>query len=314
MTEIVDSATAVPTAVGDDTGRGSRSAMSIQTKIQATADTLSPSSRRVADALMADPQLAMNKTISELAHLCDTSETSVVRFCRSIGLSGYSELRLALAAEVGRETAQINDDVRYGSDIQVGDSLADALAKIAFAERLGIEETIANLDMDVLVRAIDAIDAAPKIIIFGIGASNLVALDLQQKLLRIDRVAFAFSGSHDALSAAALTRPGDVVVALSHSGSTLEPIELLRLAKSRGATTIAITNVHGSPLARMAELVLYTAVRETTFRSGAMSSRTVQLTLVDCLFVGVAQKSYEQTVQALKSTYEGTEPLKRPTR
>lgn len=284
--------------------------MSIQTKIQATADSLSPSSRRVADALMANPGLARDKTITELAHMCDTSETSVVRFCRSIGLSGYSELRLALAAEVGRETAQFNGEARYGSDISIEDSLTDAVSKIAFAERLGIEETIANLNMDVLVKVIDALDQAEKIIIFGIGASNLVAMDLQTKLLRIGRTAFAFSGAHDALTVAALAKPGDVAIALSHSGSTLEPIELLRLARNRGALTLAITNVHGSPLAAAADLVLYTAVRETTFRSGAMASRTVQLTLVDCIFVGVAQRSYDQTVQALKSTYEGTKPLK----
>lgn len=285
--------------------------MSIQTKIQATAGTLSPSSRRVADALMTAPHLAMDKTITELAHMCETSETSVVRFCRSIGFSGYSELRLALATEVGRETAQLPGEARYGSDISMEDTLADAVSKIGFAERLGIEETIANLDMDVLIKAIDALDQAGKIIIFGIGASNLVAMDLQQKLLRIGRMAFAFSGAHDALSMAALARPGDVAVALSHSGSTLEPVELLRLAKNRGALALAITNVHGSPLAAVADLVLYTAVRETTFRSGAMASRTVQLTLVDCIFVGVAQRSYDQTIQALISTHEGTEPLKR---
>jgi DNA-binding MurR/RpiR family transcriptional regulator len=285
--------------------------MSIQTKIQAAAAGLSPSSRRVADALMANPQLAMERTITELARMCDTSETSVVRFCRSIGLSGYTELRLALAAEVGRETAHLSDRTRYGSDIDMDDSLADAASKIAFAERLGIEETIANLDMQVLADAVDLLDKAQKIIIFGIGASNLVAMDLQTKLLRIGRMAFAFGGSHDALTMTALAGPGDAVVALSHSGSTLEPIELLRLATSRGAKTLAITNVHGSPLAAAADLVLYTAVRETTFRSGAMASRTVQLTLVDCLFVGVAQRNYAQTVQALKSTHEGTEPLKR---
>ncbi|MEO6944310.1 MAG: MurR/RpiR family transcriptional regulator [Lacisediminihabitans sp.] len=285
--------------------------MSIQTKIQATADSLSPASRRVADALMANPWLATNKTITELAHMCDTSETSVVRFCRSIGFSGYSDLRLALATEVGREAAQFNDDARYGSDINSSDSLADAVSKIAFAERLGIEETIANLDMEVLVKVIDALDQADKIISFGIGASNLVAMDLQNKLLRIGRTAFAFGGTHDAMTMAALSRPGDVAIALSHSGTTLEPLELLRLAKKRGALAVAITNVSDSPLAAAADLVLYTAVRETTFRSGAMASRTVQLAVIDCIFVGVAQRRYEQTVQALKSTSEGTELLKK---
>lgn len=308
MTEIVGSTvTGVEVAIRPEGNR-----MSIQSKTQATAAGLSPSSRRVADALMTNPQLAMDRTITELAHMCNTSETSVVRFCRSIGLTGYTELRLALAAEVGRETAQFNGESRYGSDISREDSLADAVSKIAFAERLGIEETIANLDMNVLVKVVDALDRAGKIIIFGIGASNLVAMDLQTKLLRIGRLAFAFSGAHDAMTMAALADPGDVAFALSHSGSTLEPIELLRLAGSRGVTTVAITNVRDSPLAAVADLVLHTAVRETTFRSGAMASRTVQLTLVDCIFVGVAQRSYDQTVQALKSTHEGTKPLKRP--
>jgi DNA-binding MurR/RpiR family transcriptional regulator len=289
--------------------------MSIQTRIQAIADSLSPSARRVADALMANPQLAMDKTITELAELCDTSGTSVVRFCRRIGLSGYAELRLALAAELGRETGQFESDAnknesRYGSDIGSDDSLADAVQKISFAETLGIRETIENLDLAVLTRVIDAVDAAGKIIIFGVGASHLVAQDLQQKLLRIGRMAFAFADAHDTLSLASLARPGDVAIGLSHSGSTLEPVELLHLARSRGALTIGITNVRGSALAEAADLVLYTAVRETTFRSGAMASRTVQLTLVDCIFVGVAQRSYGDTVEALKSTREGTRTLK----
>jgi len=271
--------------------------MSIQTSIQAIADSLSPSARRVADALMANPQLAMDKTITELAELCDTSGTSIVRFCRSIGLSGYAELRLALAAELGRETGQFQSDAdrsesRYGSDISQEDSLADAVRKISFAETLGIRETIENLDLDVLTKVIDAVDAAGTIVIFGVGASHLVAQDLQQKLLRIGRMAFAFADAHDALSLASLAKPGDVAIGLSHSGSTLEPVELLHLAKSRGALTIGITNVRGSALADVADLVLYTAVRETTFRSGAMASRTVQLTLIDCIFVGVAQRSY----------------------
>lgn len=285
--------------------------MSIQSKIQATLDALSPSSRRVADALMGDPRLAMELTISELARRCATSETSVVRFCRAIGLSGYSELRIALAAEIGQERAQVPEDSRYGSDISADDSLADAVGKIAFSERLGIKETTENLDIEVLAAVIDAVDGAGKIIVFGVGASNLVAHDLQAKLLRIGRTVFALNDAHDAMAMAALAGNGDVVVALSHSGSTVEPVEFVRLARSRGATTVGITNVHGSPLDREAELVLYTAVRETTFRSGAMASRTVQLTVVDCIFVGLAQRHIDSTVQALKATFEGTEPLKR---
>ena len=49
--------------------------------------------------------------------------------------------------------------------------------------------------------------------------------------------------------------------------------------------------------------MLTTAARETTFRSGAMSSRIAALTVVDCLFVAVAQRNYKQTLRALERTY-----------
>lgn len=272
--------------------------------------SLPPSSRRVAQALLEDPQLAMNATISELANRCKTSETSVVRFCRSIGFSGYPELRIAMAAEVGREQAQIPDDARYGSDIGTDDSLADAINKVAFSEKVGIQETLESIELDELAAIIAAIGSATRVIVFGVGASNLVAHDLQAKLLRIGRTAIAVSDAHDAMVLAALTDGTDVVVGLSHSGATRETVEFLRLAQKHGATTVGITNARSSPLVEHCDHVLYTAVRETTFRSGAMASRTAQLMLVDCIFVGVAQRSFDRTIHALKATREGVDPLR----
>ena len=96
---------------------------------------------------------------------------------------------------------------------------------------------------------------------------------------------------------------GDVAVGISHTGTTIDTVDALRVARDRGATTIAITNFEGSPLVAEADLTLLTAARETTFRSGAMSSRIAQLALIDCVFAGVAQRSYEQAISALKDTY-----------
>ena len=49
---------------------------------------------------------------------------------------------------------------------------------------------------------------------------------------------------------------------------------------------------------------LTTAARETTFRSGAMASRIAQLTVIDCLFIGVAQHHVDTAKTALEATYE----------
>lgn len=50
----------------------------------------------------------------------------------------------------------------------------------------------------------------------------------------------------------------NVVVFVSQSGETLDTLMALRLAKSKGAKTIAITNVVGSTISREADVVIYT--------------------------------------------------------
>ena len=187
--------------------------------------------------------------------------------------------------------------------ITATDSLAEVVAKVTHADARAIEETGAALDLAQLAAAVTAVAGARRVDIYGTGASALVGQDLQLKLHRIGLVAFVWSQYHQALTAAALVGPGDVAIGISHTGMTAEVVDALRVALERGATTIGVTNFAGSAIAQQAMLVLTTAAREPTFRSGAMSSRIAQLAVVDCLFTGVAQRSYDQAVQALESTY-----------
>jgi len=98
--------------------------------------------------------------------------------------------------------------------------------------------------------------------------------------------------------------PHDVALGISHTGVTRDTIDALAEARAHGATTIALTNFAQSPIARVANHMLTTAARETTFRCGAMASRLAQLTVVDCLFVGAAQRTYADTLAALEATRE----------
>src|SRR5437763_1608928 len=113
----------------------------------------------------------------------------------------------------------------------------------------------------------------------------LRALDLQQKLHRIGLIAYVWHDTHAALTAAALLTPDDVAIGISHTGATVDTIDAIRHAGGRGARTIGLTSVPRSELAAATELVLVTAGRETTFRSGATASRIAALSVVDVLFV-----------------------------
>jgi DNA-binding MurR/RpiR family transcriptional regulator len=269
--------------------------------VRALAPNLAPAEQRVAAAVVSDPGGVAAKTISELAESCRTSGTTVIRFCRAMGLAGYPELRLALAAAAQASRATGWGDI--GSDIGPHDSLDEIVKKIAHADARAVEETAAQLDAGTLAEVVDAVVGARRIDIYGIGASAFVALDLQQKLHRIERIVYAWPDPHSAVTSAALLRRGDVAIGISHTGTTADTVGSLTEARSRGATTVAITNFPRSSIAGAADYVLTTAARETTFRSGAMASRIAALTVVDCLFVAVAQRNYKQTLRALERTY-----------
>lgn len=263
--------------------------------------------RRVADAIRANPAIVLEQTISELAASCGTSVASVVRFCRALGLSGYAQLRMSLATELGRE-AQFGLGMTLGAEIAHTDSLRDMASKVATLEIMAIEQTVSSMDFDALERVVAALDQAQRILLFGVGASHFVAQDLHHKLFRIGRNAFVMADSHEAWSAALLAPPKTVAIGFSHSGATADTVRYLEIARSAGALTVAITGSPASPLAEMAEERLISHARESQLRAGAMVSRIAQLSIVDCLFLGVAQQRYDQSILALQRTRDITHP------
>jgi DNA-binding MurR/RpiR family transcriptional regulator len=274
-------------------------------RIRGALPGLQPAEQRVAATVLDDPAAAAGLSIQALAAQASTSTATVLRFCRAVGAEGYPQLRLALAGAAAAESAL--DPQRPAGDIDAADSLDQVIAKIVHNEARALAETGAQLDRFALRTAVDAIAGARRIDVVGIGASGLVALDLQQKLHRIGLMAFGWTDAHAALTAVALTGPSDVLVAISHSGTTTDVLEPLALAAARGATTVGLTNFAGSPLAAAAGVVLTTAARELPLRSAAMASRIAQLAVVDCLFVGVAQRSYDAAGALLRGTYDAVQ-------
>jgi DNA-binding MurR/RpiR family transcriptional regulator len=225
----------------------------------------------------------------------------VTRFCRALGLSGYAELRLALAAETGpsRSWAWAED---LGTDLTADDPMDVVLAHLVKADVQIIQETANQLDVGALTAAVDALAGARRIDIYAVSGSAAVATDLRLRLHRIGHQALIWSDVHDALTSAALLDERDVALGLSHSGETTEVIEPMQVAARNGATTIAVTNFPRSHLADLADLTLLTTGRELTFRTGGMSGRHAQMLVLDCLYIGLAQRDRVRVDQALELT------------
>ncbi len=282
--------------------------ITLVTRVRGMLPELRPAERRVADAILDDSSSVARASITALAEYCRTSAPTVVRFAKRLGFAGYPQLRLALAKDVGLEEGRQAGGPISGT-LDPSDSMEDVVHKIGYANARSVEDTATTLDVAALNRTIDAIVAGGRIDLLGVGASAVSAIDLDQKLLRLGLTTSYHSDRHAAMTAVSLRGPGDVVIAVSHSGTTVDVIGPTQLAHAQGATTIAITNHPGSALAEAADVTLITASRETTFRTGAMASRIAQLMVVDCIFAGVAMRDVQATQSALDSSFRAVADL-----
>ncbi|TDD47811.1 MurR/RpiR family transcriptional regulator [Kribbella antibiotica] len=283
---------------------------SLETRIRGLLPVLSPAQTRIATEVLRDPGRVASSTIGQLAARCSTSLPSVTRFCVSLGLSGYAELRLGLAAETGRGSPSWERGT--GAEVGPDDSLDDVLRTLLHADTRALEDTVAALDVDALGRAVRAISDARRIDLYAVSGSAAVADELRLRLHRIGRGANSWSDVHNALTSAALLGPGDVAVGISHSGETIEVIEPLTRAAAQGVTTVALTNYPRSPLAQAADIVLVTAAQDITFRSGALAGRHAQMIVLDALYLGVAQRDYPLASQAFDATADAVATHRRP--
>lgn len=272
-------------------------------KVRTMIPSMTRSMQRVAETVAQDPAGCAALTVTALAERTGTSEATVVRTARLLGYPGYRDLRLALAGLAAQQASGAAPTVT--ADISVDDPMSEVVAKLTQDERQTLTDTAGGLDLNQLEASVSALVTARRIDVYGVGSSSLVAQDMAQKLLRIGLIAHAHADPHLAVTNAVQLRTGDVAVAITHSGRTVDVIEPLRAAFDHGATTVAITGRPDGQVTQYADHVLTTSTaRESELRPAAISSRTSQLLVVDCLFIGVAQRTYETATPALHASYE----------
>lgn len=278
-------------------------------KIQSLLPDLNPTELRIANFLLANQNEVFNLPISSIAERCETSQSALVRFCKRLGYSGLKEFKRALADHMALRLSQDSSLTQY-SDISGAEDTADIISKVCNNNMMSIVATKELLDENELKNAINAIVHANRVDFYGIGASCLVAMDAQQKFLRIGKVCNVSADTHLQIVTATSLHKNDVAVFISNSGATRDIIETCDCARQTGATIIAITSYRKSPLIERADIKLWVSSTESNVRSGAMGSRIAQLTVVDALFTGVASKNLDESLALLDRSHKHMEVKK----
>jgi RpiR family carbohydrate utilization transcriptional regulator len=248
-----------------------------------TMERLRKSERKVAEYVLNHQQDVIHLRVIDLANRSDVSEPTVIRFCRAIGCNGFQDFKLTLAQQLAAspsfgQIAVTDDDSTADFSKKVFDGAIDTL--------LNVRDSV---DIDLLHKAVAAIAASSRIEFFGFGASGAVAADAYHKFFRLQLAAAAHADHHFQNMSAASLSPGDVVVAISHSGRTKALLDSSQLAKEAGATVISLCPNH-TPLADIADIPIYVDVVEDIEMYTPLCSRLAHLVVIDVLAIGVAQQ------------------------
>lgn len=260
-------------------------------KLREVRKDLSSKELRVADYIIENTSILKNMSIQTLAQVNHISTTTILRLCRKLGYSGFSELKIDVIASV---KTNHNNEEFLQEDINLNDSLLDVMNKVQQMEKSAIDETYAILNMASLSQAIDMIIDSQKIIIYGAGGSGLVGKELEYQLYKIKKDVSCHLDHHVQYSIVNILDPHDLVIIISHLGETPECVKLLQFAKERNVPSIAITKMGQSRVSALASVVLHTSSSEHVSRIIPIRSKISQLSVINILVTNIFIKQYDE--------------------
>lgn len=249
-------------------------------RIRSGFNDLTKTEQKTATYILENPADVIHMTITELAEAAKNAEATVFRLCKKLGFAGYQELKIALAGDLYTPLESVYNEV------DPGDSTGTMISKIFHGINEGLQDTLKIIDEAAVEKAIEAITATKRIDVYGSGGSAVIANDIEHRFMRFGISVRAYSDPHLQIASAALLGPGDVVIAVSHTGANRDILDAVEMANSNQVTTIAITSYMRSPLSQVAGIALHGMGREITYRSEAMASRMIHLAIVDVLYIG----------------------------
>lgn len=236
--------------------------------------------KKVSDYIIENAKDVAYMSITDLADACNVGESSVFRFCKTLKLKGYQELKIALA----HSTTQENEVPQLSSKITMQDTIDTLSTKILTATVNALTETHNLINKNDVSKAVNMMIDGSRVHFFGVGASLMTALEAKNKFMRITNKTECSIDPHLQIMSASLMTKDEVAVLISYSGSTKDTIEVAKVVKERGAKVISITRFAKSPITNYSDITLLCGANEGPLQGGSLSAKISQLYLLDLLY------------------------------
>lgn len=255
-------------------------------------DNFSKSERKVAQFIIDHPQDTIRMSADEISHRAQVSAATVVRLAKGVCEDGLPGLKIRLSAEIKL------DDSLF-TEVDPSDDLDTMKRKMEFRVSHAIEQTNQILSTAAIEDAASIIDRADNVYAYGLGASNLVASDFQQKFIRVGKPVSQTLDTH--LIAVGMIKENSALILISNSGQTVEGLRLAKAAKSLNVPVVTITHAPDSPIAKNSTIVLThdDSGESGTLRTAATTSLMAQLYVVDLLYYSYLTKDFDHNAARL---------------
>ena len=270
-------------------------------RIQERYGNLRKSERIVADYLRGHAGNRLNASITELGQLLSVSEATISRVSRALGYAGYPDMKLSLAEGSRSRNAIANIPI----EIDETDTLVTTSSNLASLLAANILGTQRMLDGERLDLAVEALRVAKKILFVGVGGAASICDEAVHLFIKTGLDAVSYRDGYTQTIGAANMTNSDLMIGISHTGTTETVAVALQLARENGATTIAITSDANSPVAKVAHITLTTWNSSTPtipLYGDFLEGRISQLFLIDLLYLGVVFRSGPEATKQLTAT------------
>ena len=230
-----------------------------------------------------------NLSVTELANLCEVGETTVFRFVKKLGYSGFPDFKLAVAREIAvvEELALTTDETNKAI------KLKNRIVK-------QLERSCRDVDENHVLEVAKMIKTSRRVVIMGVGSSGINAKFLEDRFIRLGFLVKYIDDTHQQKMVAAALTNKDLIIFVSISGNTKELVETSKVAKENNCKIVSITSYPKSPLALNSDVILNTISRVDLVQSGSLYNSITQLFMIEYL-TGIFYQYYKNEIDENKS-------------
>ena len=211
--------------------------------VAAVSSALTPTERRIAEAVVAEPTLLAFGTVSDLASRVGTSRPSIMRFASKLGFNGYSQLQQHARSELSHQLSRPSERIR--SD---GDRIVPARVAINDA----ITSVFDAIEGDRLAELADPVVRAERVWIVS-GETSQAGAHAFHSGLSMVRPRVQTLQEHSYTSTLSDAGPRDAAVVFDFYRYRRQVLAAAKVLADAGVTVVAITDSPLSPLVEHAD-------------------------------------------------------------